>query len=46
MAMRRKLLEVRPSKIQGKGAFATARIPEGARIIEYTGERITPDRRR
>jgi SET domain-containing protein len=42
MTTRRKLLEVKPSKIQGLGAFATARIPKGTRIIEYTGERITP----
>ena len=34
-------LEVRPSSIEGKGAFAVQRIPEGTRIIEYTGERIT-----
>jgi SET domain-containing protein len=33
--------EVRRSKIQGKGAFATRLIRKGARIIEYTGERIT-----
>ncbi len=33
--------EIRRSKIQGRGAFATRRIPEGTRIIEYTGERIS-----
>jgi SET domain-containing protein len=32
---------VRRSKIQGRGAFATRAIKRGARIIEYTGERIT-----
>lgn len=31
---------IRTSKIQGKGAFATRRIPKGARIIEYLGECI------
>ena len=40
--MRKKYLEVRPSKIQGLGAFAAAPIPSGTRIIEYTGERISP----
>jgi len=34
--------EVRPSPIQGHGAFATRPIPAGARIIEYAGERLTP----
>lgn len=34
--------EVRASSIHGLGAFAVRRIPEGTRIIEYTGERITP----
>ncbi len=42
MAPRRKLIEVKRSSIQGLGAFATTRIPKGTRIIEYTGERITP----
>ena len=36
------MLEVRHSSIQGLGAFATALIPRGTRIIEYTGERVTP----
>ena len=40
--MRKKLMEVRPSSIQGLGGFATGAIHEGTRIIEYTGERITP----
>ena len=35
--------ELRPSSIQGQGAFATRSIREGARIIEYLGERITQD---
>jgi len=35
--------EIRPSPIQGVGAFATRRIRKGTRLIEYTGERITPD---
>jgi uncharacterized protein len=34
---------IRSSKIQGKGAFATRRIRKGERIVEYRGERITPD---
>ncbi len=42
MATRKKLLEVKPSKIQGLGAFAATHIAKGSRIIEYTGERITP----
>ena len=43
VAMRRNVLEVRPSEIQGFGAFATTRIRKGARIIEYTGQRVSPD---
>ncbi len=43
MVTRKKLMEVRPSRIQGLGAFATAPIRRGTRIIEYTGERITND---
>jgi SET domain-containing protein len=34
--------EVRNSGVHGRGAFATRHIPEGTRIIEYAGERITP----
>ena len=34
--------EIRQSPIQGSGAFATRRIPAGARLIEYAGERLTP----
>lgn len=34
--------EVRKSDIQGKGAFASRRIRAGQRVIEYTGERISP----
>ena len=33
--------EVRTSKIAGRGVFAARNIRKGARIIEYTGERIT-----
>ena len=33
--------KVSSSHIQGRGAFATHRIRNGTRIIEYTGERIT-----
>jgi hypothetical protein len=35
--------EIRKSKIQGRGAFATRRIRAGARVIEYTGELISQD---
>ncbi len=35
--------EVRKSAIQGRGAFATRRIRAGQRLIEYTGDRITPE---
>lgn len=34
--------EIRPSPIQGGGAFAARRIPAGTTLIEYTGERLTP----
>jgi uncharacterized protein len=34
--------DIRPSPIHGRGAFATRRIRQGTRIIEYTGERLTP----
>ncbi len=40
--MKKILLEVRPSNIQGLGAFATQSIKKGTRIIEYKGQRITP----
>ena len=36
------MFEIRPSPIQGKGAFATRRIPKGTRVIEYAGARLTP----
>ena len=39
----RPLYEIRKSKIQGKGAFATRRIRAGQKIVEYTGEKITND---
>ncbi len=35
--------EIRASPIQGLGAFATRFIPEGTRLIEYAGERLTPE---
>jgi uncharacterized protein len=35
--------EIRASSIQGLGVFATRRIPSGTRLIEYTGERLTPE---
>jgi SET domain-containing protein len=33
--------ELRPSPIQGLGAFATQFIPAGTRLVEYAGERLT-----
>lgn len=35
--------EIRSSPIQGRGAFATRAIPRGTRLIEYVGERISPE---
>ena len=35
--------EIRPSGIHGLGAFATRPIPRGTRLIEYAGERLTPE---
>ena len=35
--------EIRPSPIQGFGAWAVRPIRKGARIVEYVGERITSD---
>jgi uncharacterized protein len=40
--MRKPFFEIRPSPIHGCGAFATRRIRKGTRLIEYTGERLTP----
>ncbi len=34
--------EIRESPTQGLGAFATRPIASGVRLIEYTGERLTP----
>jgi uncharacterized protein len=34
--------EIRPSPKHGMGAFATRAIPAGTRLVEYTGERLTP----
>lgn len=39
----RRPFEIRESSIHGNGAFATQRIPKGTRLIEYTGERLTPE---
>jgi SET domain-containing protein len=41
--VRRKLVEVRRSPIQGRGVFAVVDIPKGKRVIEYTGERMSSD---
>lgn len=32
-----------PSKLHGQGVFARRNIPAGTEILEYTGERITPE---
>ena len=40
--MRKPVFDIRPAPIQGRGAFAARRIRKGTRIIEYTGERLTP----
>jgi SET domain-containing protein len=37
-----RLFEIRRSKIHGRGAFALTHIPKGTRLVEYTGEIITP----
>lgn len=34
--------EVRDSAIHGRGGFAVRAIPEGTRLIEYAGRRLTP----
>ncbi len=38
---REPLIEVRDSKVHGKGVFALRRIRKGTRIIEYLGERVS-----
>lgn len=40
-ARRAPLIEVRRSRVHGRGVFALRRIRKGARIIEYLGERIS-----
>ena len=40
---RRRPFAIRRSPIHGRGAFATRFIPRGTRLIEYAGERITPE---
>lgn len=35
------LVEVRDSKLHGRGVFAAHRIVKGTRVIEYLGERVT-----
>lgn len=34
--------DIRSSPVHGQGAFARVAIPAGTRLIEYTGERLTP----
>jgi uncharacterized protein len=38
---RTELVEVRDSRVHGKGAFALAPIAKGTRLIEYVGERVS-----
>ncbi len=38
-----RLMVTRRSGIHGKGVFAAAAIPRGTRLIEYKGERISPE---
>jgi SET domain-containing protein len=38
---RTELVEVRDSRVHGKGAFAIAPIAKGTRLIEYVGERVS-----
>jgi SET domain-containing protein len=33
-------IEVRESRVHGRGVYATKPIPKGTRIIEYTGQRV------
>ena len=40
-AIRSDLMQVRRSRVHGKGAFATAAVARGTRLIEYLGERIS-----
>lgn len=37
----RRLIRATTSAIHGRGVYATQPIPRGARVVEYTGERIT-----
>ena len=39
----KRLYSVRRSPIHGRGVFALRRIPKGKRVIEYRGERISPE---
>ena len=41
--MKKFRFEVRNSRIQGLGAFATQKIRKGTRLVEYAGERISPE---
>ena len=36
-------IKVRKSGVHGRGVYATQFIPEGTRIIEYTGERVAEE---
>jgi SET domain-containing protein len=37
------LLQIAPSGVHGRGVYATRFIPEGTRVIEYTGQRMSWD---
>ena len=36
-------LVIRPSRIHAAGVFTTARIRKGARVVEYSGPRLTAE---
>jgi SET domain-containing protein len=40
--MKNKYFEIRRSGVHGRGAFAIKTIRKGTRLVEYTGERISP----
>ena len=42
-ALTQPYFEIRGSEIHGYGAFARRKIPQGTRLVEYTGERITSE---
>ena len=41
--MKQALIEVRNSPVHGSGVFALRKIRKGSTIIEYLGDRVSPD---